>query len=397
MESLTAFRAALKQGESNYELVDKSGNVVTDVAEAVTLRLPGAASSAGMNQEPLTFDLSAETAFLSEDMESKPVDLRTVVNCWQCKDLSVAEYISISDTKQIPNLKFLERTDLIEWLEGSNTSSEFIRPTSASAQDLSIMDVDPSNEIEVIKGRGTLSDHNTCLHGVRTVDFQSVIAISQSVFGTNPESAQYTGSKQSGASQGQYHGVPGSTASQNSLSKAAMSSSKSSLPLLKPVKGKDPIILLSPSPSSLLNMANVQSFLERGEFVNTLKSPSTPNLLRITRKSNVIGSKVRFVVVDSVENFKPEYWNRVVAVFVTGQPWQLRQYKWNDAKSLFHNVLGFGLEFKNDPVPETLKQWNVKIETLERNERFRDREVVERVWERIETYMVSRGWPTTVQ
>lgn len=140
-------------------------------------------------------------------------------------------------------------------------------------------------------------------------------------------------------------------------------------------------------------MANVQSFLEEGKFVPALKSSSTPNLLRITRKSSTIGSRVRFVVVDSVDNFKPEYWDRVVAVFVTGQQWQLRQYKWTDAKTMFQHVLGFGLQFKNDVIPDTLKHWNVKMEVLERNNRFRDREVVERIWELIETYMVSRGWP----
>lgn len=364
MESLNAFRAAVQDGRGDYTLVDPAGNPTEDIlaAQAVRVGTP--------SQE---YDLASPTAFVSKTIDPPQLDLRTVIYCWRCKDLSVAEYFSECDAKSIPNLKFLERTDLIDWLEGSSSTSDYIE-TSAAALDASLMDVDAGEEQEPIVGRGTLSDHNTALHGVRPVDFHSAVALSQSIFG-----------------KGAISGVPAPGAADAG---EGGSGAGSSLPALKPSKGKDPIILLSPSPSSLLNMANVQAFLEKGEFVATLKSSSTPNLLRITRKSNTIGPKVRFVVVDSTENFKPEYWDRVVAVFVTGQPWQLRQYKWHDAKSLFQHVLGFGLEFKNDPIPETLKQWNVKVETLERNTRFRDREVVERIWERIEMYMVSRGWPT---
>ena len=371
--SLNALKQAVQNGKSDFQTLDKSNGSAVDISTAEILRI---------NASGEEFNLKEPTTFKSSVLGY--LDLRTVLNCWECRELSVADYLSKSDDRGISNLKFLERTDLIDWLQGSSTHSEYIEGVEERTGDVEMPDL--SGDLgEAIVGRGTLCDHNSSLHGVRASDFTSVVQIAQASVKQNgnlADTATLSGFSSSSSK-------PGSSIKTDRPSTAR----NDALVPLKPAKGKDPIILLSPSPSSLLNMANVQSFLEEGKFVPALKSSSTPNLLRITRKSSTIGSRVRFVVVDSVDNFKPEYWDRVVAVFVTGQQWQLRQYKWTDAKTMFQHVLGFGLQFKNDVIPDTLKHWNVKMEVLERNNRFRDREVVERIWELIETYMVSRGWP----
>ena len=74
-------------------------------------------------------------------------------------------------------------------------------------------------------------------------------------------------------------------------------------------------------------MHNVKSFLEEGRFVEPGQAAMEagggrgPELLHVSHKSNRFGGKaVRYVVVEGVEKFRPDYWDRVVCVFTTGRP-----------------------------------------------------------------------------
>jgi parafibromin len=117
----------------------------------------------------------------------------------------------------------------------------------------------------------------------------------------------------------------------------------------------------------------------------------------------------RFIIVDSPEQFKPDYWSRVVAVFTTGQTWQFRGYKWREPQELFSHVLGIYVGEKGAPVPSEVRGWGngVRTFTVERWDershgqgveqetrvarRWRDREVVEEVWRAVEGWMRGRG------
>lgn len=103
---------------------------------------------------------------------------------------------------------------------------------------------------------------------------------------------------------------------------------------------------------------------------------------------------MRFIVVDSPEKFKPDYWDRVVAVFTTGQAWQFRGYKWSNPVELFREVRGFYIGWEGEKVPDVVKGWGAGVRCLsvERARRFRDREVCEVIWEGIETSMKAKGW-----
>lgn len=106
---------------------------------------------------PHTIPLSAPTRFVSASTETQ-VDLRSIFFAWQKKDVAIPEYIAsaqeLSETlsKQpeqqadadgdrktkeegknknkapVQNLVFVERLDLITWLEGASDESEYIRP-----------------------------------------------------------------------------------------------------------------------------------------------------------------------------------------------------------------------------------------------------------------------------
>ncbi len=175
----------------------------------------------------------------------------------------------------------------------------------------------------------------------------------------------------------------------------------------KPGRRPDPIILLSPSASSLLRMSNIKSFLDGGLYIppDSAMAGSSANILHISRHLNSIDPSrpLRFILVDTPEQFKPDYWNRVVAVFTTGQTWQFKSYKWPQAPELFRHVLGIYVGWKGDDVPPAVRGWGRGVlamsvekwnQTNGSQNRWRDREVVEEIWGNIEEAMRGRGWGT---
>ena len=169
----------------------------------------------------------------------------------------------------------------------------------------------------------------------------------------------------------------------------------------------DPIILLSPSASSLLRMSNIKSFLDGGTYIppdNALAgSSNSANILHISRLLPSIDPQrpLRFILVDTPEQFKPDYWSRVVAVFTTGQTWQFKSYKWQAPPELFKNVLGIYVGWRGEDVPSTVKGWGRGVISAHVDKwhaqqgtqgRWRDREVVEGIWGQVEESMRIKGW-----
>ncbi|ANB15219.1 Cdc73p [Sugiyamaella lignohabitans] len=390
-----------------------------DIVKATGLEFP---SIPGISNEPFVLKLDTPTAYQITDVDADSgkrfIDTRTVYNCYITKDLSITDYISISDERMVTNLKFLERTDLLTWLQGASTeSSNIVKSTSAggsgtstgagsagasksaaktSSSTASSSVVKAKRPIDeelqkIYNQERTLIDHNRALRGNKLLDFSSVSSeCRQKILSNYKNGSTANGGSNSIANAGKHKNT--GTTSASSTGSTNSRNAPNRIPLPTSGKNQDPIILISPSASSLLNMSNVKEFLETGTFSPVMSSSGAADLIRISRHSAKIGT-TRFVVVNSVEKFKPEYWDRVVAVFVTGQAWQFKSYRWSDPNALFQKVLGFALVFRGDPLPPSLTQWNVKVETLDRSQRFRDREASERIWDRIEQSMIARGWP----
>jgi parafibromin len=178
-----------------------------------------------------------------------------------------------------------------------------------------------------------------------------------------------------------------------------------------PTRRPDPIILLSPSASSILRMSNIRSFLESGRYVPPDNSATTTQMLHVQRVMKDIDPSrpMRFILVESPEQFKQEYWNRLVAVFTTGQTWQFKSYKWREPEHLFSHVLGVFVGWRGEPPPENIRSWGHKVASYGIDRwrdapgggagavateavRFRDKEVVESIWKAIESGMRAKGW-----
>ena len=82
------------------------------------------------------FPLDTPTRFISSE---KPVDLRSIYFAWQKKDSNIPDYIASAQQlneklggedgagSKVQNLVFVERLDLITWLEGASDESEYIK------------------------------------------------------------------------------------------------------------------------------------------------------------------------------------------------------------------------------------------------------------------------------
>jgi len=163
-----------------------------------------------------------------------------------------------------------------------------------------------------------------------------------------------------------------------------------------------PIIMLSPSASSLIRMSNVKDFLEGG-FYQPADSSAGGGMLQVSRTIPSIdpARPTRFILVDGPEQFKPDYWARVVAVFTTGQTWQFKSYKWTNAADLFSHALGVYVGWNGEEVPPTVRGYGRAVKTAQIDKwsaaqgergRWRDREVVEGIWSAVEGSMRAKGW-----
>ncbi|KAL8372064.1 hypothetical protein RB595_001723 [Gaeumannomyces hyphopodioides] len=386
----------------------------------------------GLPSGAVSVAIDAPTRLISGD---SPVDLRSIYFAWLNREASVTQYIEDanrlneelqisgkSPTTAVRIYEFSKKVDLTTWLEGTNDKNELIKPlaedeaaaTAAAAAAGSASKggaAAPAGAAEGRSGRGTMDprlavvysgerrmgDHNTILRGIKPTDFSHVRKLAAPFMIKKSSSGQHPSS-----------GVgPGGQA----------------LPLnQKPQRRPDPIILLSPSASSLLRMSNIKSFLEGGRYSPPDHS-STASMLHISRTMRDIDPSrpMRFILVEGPEQFKPEHWNRVVAVFTTGQAWQFKNYRWPQPADLFRHVAGVYVGWRGQPPPETVRAWGhrVQVHAIDKyreppaaapapglhnpadNSRFRDREVVESIWKGIEANMRSKGWqrdsgPTTV-
>lgn len=89
----------------------------------------------------LALPIDSPTRFISSD---KPVDLRSIYFAWLNRELAIPEYNASATTLnddlatsgssgKVQNLGFIERLDLITWLEGASEESEYIRPLAGDA------------------------------------------------------------------------------------------------------------------------------------------------------------------------------------------------------------------------------------------------------------------------
>ncbi|KAK4554485.1 accessory factor associated with RNA polymerase II [Recurvomyces mirabilis] len=393
---------------------DPSTAIDTTLSLALATHLIFNTESIQDGAQHIAMPLSQITRFVSVAAGNRALDLRSVFFCWQNKDQSAGSYIAAtqalneelrSDGKQetVTNLVFAEKLDLNQWLAGEvgEEESEFIRSldankatraeakdaaaTAAGGEDVEMRDADLADGAaakreqerlrEIFAAERKMGDRNLMLRGVKIQDFSDVRKKYSVLF--------------FGKSRGPPGAQPAPTLTNNPALRPPVKAAQ-------PGRRPEPIILLSPSASSLLRMPNIKSFLEEGVYTPP-ESGTTSNILHLTRTiPHLAASKpIRFILVDDPSTFRPDYWERLVAVFTTGQTWQFKNYKWQQPADLFSHALGIYVGWKGEIVPDSVKGWGrgVMVAQIDKGkDRWRDREVVEEVWRNIEGRMKEMGW-----
>lgn len=176
----------------------------------------------------------------------------------------------------------------------------------------------------------------------------------------------------------------------------------------KPAREKKlmvPIIFVPAGYASLLNMLNVQDFLEKGNFVhweNLVDSSERTDIVKVLRKYLRKEKGVKFEIRDKVPTFssshqRSEFWERVVAVIVSGAGWQFKDWPWKDSRTgqvdyltMFQRVRGFQVRYRDEPADERTRPWDIERLYVERNSRHGDHSVMQRFWDALDVFLKKR-------
>ncbi|QSL64693.1 hypothetical protein MERGE_001995 [Pneumocystis wakefieldiae] len=308
--------------------------------------------------------LKDKTRFVRKET-GEPFNLLSIFFAWQLKDVNVAKYIQRCGESDIKNLSFLEKTDLVTWLDGAPESEHIVPLEEEKFGGLAFQGRTGLERLErnpvllnIYSQERIIGSRHTVLRGLKPIDFSAVRKDAYEHFISKLRNKQ-----------------PENT--------AVLPSGKE-----QKVKHRDPIILLSPSASSLLTMYNIKRFLEEGVFV-------PPEEALQINGGNRASELIAISHTSRIAKGLPDYWDRVVCVFTTGQAWQFKEYKWSEPRELFHHVKGFIIQYVGDPPHPATKEWNVETIRIERFRRHTDREVVSRLWESLERWMDNHPvWKT---
>ncbi|AGO12447.1 AaceriAER095Wp [[Ashbya] aceris (nom. inval.)] len=352
---LSQLRDILKNN-SELQLLTEDEKVTDDISVAKNLKIASE-----------TMSLDELTDFKLEDSQ---VPLRVVVHCWLHRDSNAADYLADCQTKNLTNVSFLQRNDLIQWLSGKTQVSQYVGTQGDEVLDegAAIGDMGhQEDEIlkEILTRERYLADHNSSLRGSKPRNFGYLIKDVELKVVNQLKS--------------------------NRRSKPAAGVSKSSSSR-SPIN--DPIILIPSAASSIFTIANIKQFLEDSQYINPRELPTVTNdLTTVVKKLDRISRPVKFVIVNNTRLFtKPEYWNRVVAIFTTGHEWQFKNYQWSNPTDLFQRCKGYYFHFAGDVIPKTVNQWNVQKLELEKNKRIKDLEVLRIFWTMMEKELLARGF-----
>lgn len=142
----------------------------------------------------VSIPIDAPTRFISND---SPVDLRSIYFAWLNREVAIPEYNAsatklneeLAGASTVHKFAFVERLDLITWLEGASEESEYIKPLAgekestavAAAASAALKGSSAPTSAQAKSGRGTLDprlaqiyngerrmgDRNTVLRGIK--------------------------------------------------------------------------------------------------------------------------------------------------------------------------------------------------------------------------------------
>jgi hypothetical protein len=127
---------------------------------------------------------------------------------------------------------------------------------------------------------------------------------------------------------------------------------------------KFPIIVVPSALTSTITMINIQDFLLGGQYFTVEQKRNAGahkerELLMLRQFPNK--SQLMYKIIDDPSRLSPDEWERVVAVFATGQEWQFKNWQYSSPVSLFQHVLGVHVCIDSAAVNANILSWNCKV------------------------------------
>jgi len=157
-----------------------------------------------------------------------------------------------------------------------------------------------------------------------------------------------------------------------------------------------PIIIVPNGFTSPFTLLNAYDFLQNSTYNLPSEKKNIGNKGNVTierKKKN--GQVAHYQVVDSTIRFSPKDWDRVVAVFVFGQTWQFKGWKWETPVDLFSHIPGFFLHLEEEKLPEIVKSWDVKILNISKSKtkKHLSQTAVLEFWDSVEYFCsTKKSW-----
>lgn len=181
---------------------------------------------------------------------------------------------------------------------------------------------------------------------------------------------------------------------ENSKSSSKSSHSKSETIAKLNSSSAPPIIIVPSAVTSLITTLNAIDFLEHSNYIS-LEQKQAAGLVRessVSLKRRIQGGEKKFftyMVMDNPAKLSAQDWNRVVAVFVTGQAWQFKGWPegYSDPVKLFQKVSGIHLTWDDRPMNPTVSSWNCKILKINQFKRHLDAGAANEFWATLDKFV----------
>lgn len=276
-----------------------------------------------------------------------------IEHCYRTRDLALGDYLRQFHGHEL-YVKSSQRGQVID----------YVKQVKDSVRESKVLKV--TSLTEALKRERKLFDRNQALTGPRS--FQEVIDLDSRSKSADEERAK----------------------------KVGLGRHKRNRPMGRP------IIVVPPTATAVLNLYNIKQFLEDRIYIppevvkKERPTESKPQNTYVTMKKHAKAGDVSFKVVDSVTGFDQETWDRVVAVVVSGQAWQLKGWKWETPADIFTHVKGFYVYFDDAKLPDIIKGWNVSKLPIKHESRNMDIMQAHEMWTQINSHM-ARTHPVLLE
>ncbi|KAJ3120246.1 hypothetical protein HK098_004770 [Nowakowskiella sp. JEL0407] len=267
--------------------------------------------------------------------------------------------------KEVKGISFVDRKKLLDFLSRPVTTKRIADDSEESeSKKLKIQDPVEVAFIEMMKTKErTLNLPNPTMFAKGTKNFAGIIKMGHEVFpkpGSKPPPKPNPTTQMPPPSSKSKPADPRVSLSKSRLSKNGKNDTSAI-----------PIIIVPGGNHGPLNIWNVEEFLgenpkyvspqERRQEKTVTGAPRIkPDEIILKRKPDKPGAPSEYKIIDSPATMLHNSdWPRVKAVFVMGEEWEFKGWKWKDPVDLFNNVKGFHLKFNDDVTKDTIKQWNV--------------------------------------